>query len=154
MVAMVELLLRLLFVFIPAGVFVGIVVFLWLGRRMGRRRLAAGEQGGGEGTGAVEAALFALLGLLVAFSFSGAQTRLDARRAMIVEEANAIGTAYLRMDLLPEADRPALKDRFRQYVDARILYYRRLRDLGAARIAHQRAEALQQEIWDRALAGA
>jgi len=51
-----------------------------------------------EGIGAMEGAVFALLGLL-GFSYSGATSRLEARRNLIVQEANAIGTAYLRIDL-------------------------------------------------------
>jgi hypothetical protein len=150
---MISLVISVVFVAIPAVVFAGMVGFLYLGRWLGRRRLAAGEDAA-DGTGAVEAAVFALLGLLVAFSFSGAQTRLDGRRAMIVQEANAMGTAYLRLDLLPDADRPILKDRFRRYVEARITYYQRLRDLDVSRAAHARAEQLQQEIWDGAVAAA
>lgn len=49
----------------------------------------------------MEAAIFGLLGLLLGFAFAGATSRLEARRQLIVQEANAIGTAYLRLDLLP-----------------------------------------------------
>ena len=59
-------------------------------------------EGAHTGTGPVEGAVFALFGLLVAFSFSGAAERFDVRRQLIVEEANAIGTAYLRIDLTPQ----------------------------------------------------
>jgi hypothetical protein len=47
--------------------------------------------------------IFALLGLLLAFTFSGAASRFDARRGLIIEETKAIGTAWLRLDLLPAA---------------------------------------------------
>jgi hypothetical protein len=47
----------------------------------------------------VEGAVFGLLGLLIAFTFSGAASRFDDRRALIVEEANDIGTAWLRVAL-------------------------------------------------------
>jgi hypothetical protein len=53
--------------------------------------------------GTVEGAVFGLLALLVAFTFSGAAARFDTRRQLIVEETNDIGTAYLRLDLLPAA---------------------------------------------------
>jgi hypothetical protein len=150
---MLPQLLRWAFLAIPAAVLAAMVVFLWVGWRIGRRRLARGDVIG-EGIGALEAAVFALLGLLLAFSFAGAQTRLDARRALIVEEANAIGTAYLRVDLLPAADRPVVKELFRQYTDARIEYYKVIRNLPVARVVHQRSAELQQEIWDRAIAAA
>jgi hypothetical protein len=57
------------------------------------------------------------LGLLIAFIFSGALTRFDTRRVQVVEEANAIGTAWLRLDLLPAAAQPKLRDTFRAYVE-------------------------------------
>ena|SRR5436190_9643206 len=150
------LLMSLLFIVVPAAVFASMVVAIRIGRRIGARRMArpaagAGDAGAGAGAGAVEAALFGLLGLLVGFSFSGAQTRLDARRAMVVEEANAIGTAYLRLDLLPEPQRRALQGRFKAYVDARITFYRELLDFEVAAAMNERARSLQQEIWTGAI---
>ena len=62
--------------------------------------------------------MFALFGLLIAFTFSGALSRLDIRRGQVVDEANAIGTAYLRIDLLPAAAQPRLRESFREYADA------------------------------------
>ena len=58
----------------------GMLLCLEVGRRIGRRRRAKGADGAVVGSGAMEGAVFALLGLLVAFSFSGAATRFDARR--------------------------------------------------------------------------
>jgi hypothetical protein len=98
-------------------------------------------------------AVLALLGLIVAFTFSGASTRLDARRQLIVQEANAIGTAYLRVDLLPTNDQPATRHLFRQYLDARLEVYEKLRDPAAFQAALARAEQLQAEIWKHAEAG-
>jgi len=146
-------LIGLLFLLIPAVVFAATVGALRLGHRIAAQR-AARDEPPLEGVRTIEAALFALFGLLIAFSFSGAQSRLDARRAMIVEEANAIGTAYLRLDLLPEPERATLQDRFRSYVDARIGYYRKMIDADASRAHHERARALQREIWDRAIPAA
>jgi len=146
-------LIGLLFLLIPAVVFAATVGALRLGHRIAAQR-AARDEPPLEGVRTIEAALFALFGLLIAFSFSGAQSRLDARRAMIVEEANAIGTAYLRLDLLPEPERATLQDRFRSYVDARVGYYRRMMDADASRAQHNRARALQREIWERAIPAA
>ena len=58
--------------------------------------------------------------LVIAFTFSGAVTRFETRRDLIREEANDIGTAYLRLDLLPAARQPALRQDFRDYVQARL----------------------------------
>jgi hypothetical protein len=83
------------------ALFLGMLLLLETGRRLGVRRLASDPEGARAGTGTVEGAVFALLGLLVAFTFSGAASRFDQRRDLIVEETNDIGTAYLRLDLLP-----------------------------------------------------
>src|SRR5512147_455234 len=106
-----------------AGLFVGMILLLEFGRRLGRRREGKDEEGARAGLGAVEGAVFALLGLLIAFTFSGAASRFDARRELIVEEANAIGTAYLRLDILPAGAQPALREKFRQYVETRLEVY-------------------------------
>jgi hypothetical protein len=144
---------RMLFFIILAALFVGVVGLQLLGRHFGVRRLAR-DPGGLEGTGSVEGTLFALLGLLVAFTFSGAQDRLEARRKLIVDEANAIGTAYLRLDLLPEADQPRLRTEFRRYADLRIALYEKLLDFDAARAERSAAAQLQQKIWNDVLTGA
>jgi hypothetical protein len=85
------------------GLFLGILFLLEIGRRAGLRRLARDSEGARTGLAVVEGAVFGLMGLLLAFTFSGAASRFDARRQLIVEEANAIGIAYLRLDLLPES---------------------------------------------------
>ena len=56
------------------------------------------------------------MGLLIAFTFYGAGFRFDARRNLLVREANAIGTTYLRLDLLPPDTQPELRQEFRTYV--------------------------------------
>src|SRR5262249_8868795 len=86
---------------ITFGLLLGMLLFLEIGRRVAIRRLKKDTGTAGEGVGAVDGAVFALLGLLLAFTFSGASSRFDTRRQLIVEETNDIGTAYLRIDLLP-----------------------------------------------------
>jgi hypothetical protein len=88
---------------LSGGLFVAMFAMLELGHRPGVRRRRIDAESAAAGTGVVEGAVFALLGLLIAFTFSGAASRFDERRKLIVEEANAIGTAYLRLDLLPSA---------------------------------------------------
>ena len=138
--------------FITLGLFLGMLLFLDIGRRIGTRRRAQDPEGAGAGTGAVDGAVFALLGLLVAFTFSGAAARFDTRRALIVEEANAIGTAYLRLDLVPASAQPALRDLFRRYMDSRIEVYRKLPDLNAAKAELAQSAKLQADIWNQAVA--
>src|SRR5689334_14708922 len=112
--------------------FLGILLFLRLGRRLGQRAIAR-EGAALANVGSLETAIFALLGLIIAFTFAGALTRFDVRRSQAVEEANAIGAAYLRIDLLPAAAQPKLRETFRSYVDARIATYRALPDVAMAR---------------------
>lgn len=137
-----------------ASLFAALLLMQELGRRLSRRRLDRDASGEAGGNGVVEGVVFALLGLLIAFTFSGAATRFDDRRQLIVSEVNSIGTAYLRIDLLSEASQPALRERFRQYLDARLAAYRALPDLRAARLELARANGLQTEIWQLALQSA
>ena len=118
---------------VSLALFAGMLLLLDVGRRIGARRRVADPDGAQAGTGAVDGAVFALLGLLVAFTFSGAATRFDERRSLIVQETNDIGTAYLRVNLLPDSAQPAMRDLFRRYVDSRIEAYQVLRKFGACR---------------------
>lgn len=137
---------------VSLGLFLGMLLCTEIGRRIGARRAGPRDDAAHAGLGAIEGAIFALMGLLVAFTFSGAASRLDARRQLIAEEANAIGTAWLRLDLLPADAQPALRDGFRRYVDARIAIYEAIPDLAGTRAAFERANALQLEIWRQAVA--
>jgi hypothetical protein len=137
---------------LSVGLFLGMLVMAEVGRRIGIRRLADDPEGAEAGVGVVDGAVFALLGLLMAFTFSGAATRFDARRQLIVEETNNIGTAYLRLDLLPLDAQPKLREKFRQYIDARLELYRKLPDIAAATEEHVKANKLQGEIWRLAVA--
>ena len=134
------------------SLFFGMFVLLETGRRIGNRRLAEDPEGARQGVGAVEGAVFGLLGLLIAFTFSGAASRFDARRQLVVQEANAIGTAWLRLGLLPSKTTPELRQLFRQYLDSRLETYRRLPDIPAAEAELAHSLQLQGEIWEHALA--
>ena len=79
---------------VGASLLLGMLMTLEFGFRRGRKVRARGGDLS-DGVTAIEAAVFALLGLLLGFSFSGGTERLDARRMLIVQESNAIGTAYL-----------------------------------------------------------
>jgi hypothetical protein len=134
------------------ALFLGMLLFLEIGRRIGIRRMKEDAGALGEGVGAVDGAVFALLGLLIAFTFSGASARFDTRRQLIVEETNDIGTAYLRLDLLPAEAQPALREMFRRYLDARIEIYRKLPDIAAAKEQLAKAIEVQTQIWRQAVA--
>uniref|UniRef100_Q01UC2 DUF4239 domain-containing protein n=1 Tax=Solibacter usitatus (strain Ellin6076) TaxID=234267 RepID=Q01UC2_SOLUE len=107
------------------------------------------------GTGAVEAAVFGLMGLLFAFTFYGAETRFEARRNLIVEEANAIDAAYLHLDLLEANAQPELRELFRKYIRSRLDIYRNVpdwEDADAVKRELAQSSALQKEIWRQAIA--
>jgi hypothetical protein len=135
-----------------ALMFFGILLCLTIGRWIGRRAIVSHGTAGHTSISSLEGAVFALMGLLIAFTFSGALTRFDMRRAQVVDEANAIGTAYLRIDLLPVSAQPKLRETFRNYTDARIAAYRKLPDLAAAKQELTRSQHLQSEIWAQAVA--
>jgi hypothetical protein len=96
---------------------------------------------------AIEGAVFALFGLLLAFTFSGAIARYDAHRELVVEERNDIETAYRRLDLLAPQNQPQMRQLFRDYVDSRLHLYGRAR--GEVSPA---TEQLQHEIWQKSVA--
>jgi len=134
------------------SLFFGMLLFFEVGRRFGIAILARDPEGLAKGTGAAEGAVFGLLGLILAFSFSGAATRFEERRHLITEEANAIGTAYLRLDLLPANAQPELRTIFRQYLDIRSTIYENHTDEPALEARLEKVAALQTDIWNKSLA--
>src|SRR6187551_543156 len=95
-------------------------------------------------------ALFTLLGLILAFTFSMAIEYHGIRRDIIVEEANDIGTAILRADLYRESDRNLFRAEFKKYVDARIDYFAAGADLDKIKAAQKFSAEIQQQLWNHA----
>jgi len=145
---------RVLFFFDGISLFAVILALMEAGWRVGVRRRQQDPTGAHVGLAAIDGAVFGLMGLLVAFTFSGAASRFDARRQLIGEEANAIGTAYLRIDLLPAETQLRLRDDFRNYLDARLAYYNDLSsNNAAAKTELDRSALLQGKIWSESVAG-
>jgi len=136
---------------LAVALFLGMLLLLEAGRRIGTRQLRRDPDGARAGTGVIEGAVFALLGLLIAFTFSGATSRFDARRALIIQETNDIGTAWLRLDLLAAKDQPEMRELFRQYLDSRLETYRKIPDMVAVQAELDRTASLQEAIWKRAV---
>lgn len=132
------------------GLFVGILACFDLGYRFGLNSSTTNHELAYEGIGTIEGALFALLGLLLGFSFAGATSRLESRHQLIVREANVIGTAYLRLDLLPPGDQPLIRHLFRDYLDARVRAYEKFAHREAAAQEFARASEFQRQIWSQA----
>jgi hypothetical protein len=121
------------------------------GLEMGRRFRVRSAAERTDGASAIDGAIFALMGLLVAFTFSGAASRFDTRRQLIVEEANDIGTAYLRIDTMVAENQSVMREKFRQYVQSRLDFYAQLHETEKAAAQLEKSNKLQAEIWSLAI---
>lgn len=107
--------------FVIVGVlFVTMILAIETGHRVGLRTKGALPETLRTQITAIQGAILGILALLLGFTFSLALQRYDSRSEAVVAEANAIGTAFLRADLLPEALRGKAKDTLRRYVDLRV----------------------------------
>lgn len=100
----------------------------------------------------ISGALFGLLALLLGFTFSMALSRFEQRKQLVLQEANAIGTTYLRAGLLPEPDRSAVASLLRSYVDVRLDFHNLRDDPAQFKTVIDRTEQLQRELWSHAVA--
>jgi len=133
--------------------FFAILLALELGRKIGQRSRQRHPEESAGGSGAAEGAVFALLGLLIAFTFSGAAARFEERRHLITEEANDIGTAWLRVDLLPSEAQAGVRASFKRYLDVRIEVFRHAEDREMTEKLLSESNALQESIWSSSIAG-
>lgn len=140
-------------ILVTVGLFIGIIIFSEAGRRLKISRLARDPKDMPRGVGLAEGAVFGLLGLVIAFTFTGAVSRFQDRRGLITDEANAIGTAYLRLDLLPLDAQPEMRELFRQYLDLRLSTYLTAQQEAAELAKLAETEVVQEEIWTKAITG-
>lgn len=138
-------------VLFSAVLFVGMLILLEAGRSLGVRQRLKESSEERSNLSAIEGAVFALFGLLIAFIFGGAALRFNEKRMLVAEEANAIGTAYLRLNLVANEAQPRLKESFRRYVDSRLETYRKMPDMAAVEMAMARSRVLQETIWSEAV---
>lgn len=103
--------------------------------------------------GVVVGATLTLLGLLIGFSFSMAVSRYDQRKNYEEAEANAIGTEYVRADLLPTGDAARVRELLKKYLDQRVLFYTTRDHQKLAKINADTAET-QNQLWSAVLPGA
>lgn len=99
-----------------------------------------------EDLGLVISASLTMLALIIGFSFSMAVGRYDQRKNYEEEEANAIGTEYVRADLLPAEDAAAVRQLLVQYLDQRMLFYT-TRDLRQLEQINSETATLQNKMW-------
>jgi hypothetical protein len=130
------------------------VLFYGAGHRLRNNRLKKNPLLGDEGLGPIEGSLLGLLALLLSFSFSMSSSRHDARVQVMVQEANAIGTAILRADLFPDSIRQLYRTQFKDYVEARIALYNAGTDPEKNKIAAQQSDEIAARLWKMATAGA
>ncbi|MBS0525459.1 MAG: hypothetical protein JSS04_17650 [Proteobacteria bacterium] len=143
---MAALLLQPLPVF--AITLVGLLIAAWLGSWI--RSRASLDEKQRDDFSLILASTLTLLGLLIGFSFSMAASRYDQRKNLEEAEANAIGTEYLRADLLAEADRDKVRDLLKRYLDLRIRFYEA--DSGSVAGINGETARIQNEMWS-AVAG-
>jgi hypothetical protein len=135
-----------------AGMVVALLVFFEIGFRVGEHTKEDLTSAEGGQVGVIQAALLGLLGLLLAFSFAAAGARFLERQDLIVQEANAIGTSYLRADLLAEPHKTELRSALKRYVEHRIRAT--VGPLGTSDPAiAAEVEALHAKIWSAAIDG-
>ena len=99
------------------------------------------------GSGNIDAVILSLLGLLTAFTFSAAYSRYETRRQLIVDEANALGTAWLRLDLISEASQPEVRRLFHDYVESRARIWSAMSNSENAFREHQNSVRQQVPLW-------
>src|SRR6201987_4318252 len=132
----------------PRVFFVVSLLTLWLSARLGffltkKRPVTEDER---DDLNLVISASVTLLALIIGFSFSMAVSRYDQRKNYEEEEANAIGTEYVRADLLPAADAAKVRVLLKNYLDQRMLFYKSRDEENLSRVRAQIA-LLQSEMW-------
>lgn len=126
-----------------AGILFGATILGLLGGRALRRHSETLR----EPFGVVQGALLTLVGLILAFGLAMAVTRYEARRAAVVNDSNAIGTAYLRAQTLREPVRSLSLPLYARYTDASIRLSRSIPGSTAARHAISSESLLQRRLW-------
>jgi hypothetical protein len=133
----------------PFLVFVLSLAILWITARLGaylRKNRPKMDVEQREDLDVILGATLTLLGLLIGFSFSMAINRYDQRKNLEEAEANAIGTEYVRVDLLPDSDSTRARALLRAYLDQRILFYYTRDSVRLQKIDASTTE-LQADLW-------
>ena len=132
----------------PIALFVFSLLTLWLSVQIGafvrrKRRIPDDEK---DDFALVVNASLTLLALIIGFTFSMAVSRYDQRKDYEEEEANAIGTEYVRCDLLPNSDAAKIRELLARYLDQRVLFYT-THDLYQLEQVVRGTSQLQAELW-------
>ena len=138
---------------VVCGLIGGVFLSTDVGYRIGIRRSLRNDHTFRAVHPAIEGSVFGLMALLLGFSFNGAASRFETRRQLVVQESNAIGTTYLRLDLLPPETQAEIRDHFRMYVHSRLAVYQEIPDIEAVKAAVNRSSLLQAKIWRETVEG-
>ncbi len=130
-------------------IFFLIFFFNGLGYRYKKRQLAQYPGQIKEGMGSIEGSMLGVMSLLLGFSFSVAVSKFEARRHLLVEEINNIGTAILRCDLYPDSIRTPLRSDFKAFLETRIAYYDAGNDEEKMAVENEKGEEISGRIWKR-----
>ena len=130
-----------------AIIFIVIIFCNGLGYRYKKRQLDKYPGQIHEGMTSMEGSILGVMSLLMGFSFSVAVSKFEARRHLLVEETNVIGTAILRCDLYPDSIRTALRADFKKYLEARIAYYQAKYEEAENQEQMEIAEKVSANIW-------
>jgi hypothetical protein len=140
----------------PTIVLILSFLLLWLSGGFGaslRRKRKLPDEAAGADPGLILGASLTLLGLIIGFTFSMAITRFEQRTNYEEAEANAIGTEYVRIDVLPAPDAQRLRVLLAKYTQQRILFYEVRREQELTRVNTDTAQ-LQAELWSTVLKSA
>lgn len=122
------------------------------GFRFGRRAQTSTGEAPRSEISTLQGAMLGLLALLLGFTFAMAMSRFEARKQLVLDESNAIGTTFLRAQLLPQPPRQEISNLLRQYVDVRLAFYGAAIDKKKLRQANDRTEQLHKQLWSLAAA--
>jgi hypothetical protein len=123
-----------------------------IGFRLGRKSEANTPEKTKSLVSTVEAAILAVLGLLLGFTMSMAVTRFEARKQLVLDEANAIGNSCLRTELLPAPEGTEIASILREYINVRVQYGATGNDPARLDSLRTQTARLQDEFWKRAVA--
>ena len=137
-----------------AATIVVVMLAIEAGHRLGHAAHRRSEDEKESPVSAFAGAVLGLVAFMLAFTFSIVSNRYDARKELVRNEANAIGTAYLRADFLPEPDRAEAKQLFKEYLYKRIEFAQRDYELEHLLKMLPDAERIQGRLWDMAVANA
>ena len=114
---------------------------------LGRRSQSTNDDNSKSQIYTIQGAALGLLALLLGFTFAMAMSRYDIRKQMVLDESNAIGTTFLRAQLLPEPTRQEVSNLLRRYVELRLELHAAGNDQKRLREARNQAERLQNQLW-------